>query len=272
MEYVVHPQYGLRIFGFHTLRLAVEGCETDRLNDMNPDAQTTEPKPKLLASTRYAILTLYRRLFTLVFLANVVVFVAVMVTKQNLLALVNATTANLLACDLARQPLVVNAIFLVVCSIPGSAPLPLRQAAAKVYHYGGVHSGCGVASLVWYVGFVGILSQQYWGTTLAGARIHLFRHASYTSVYHSAVSDNRGGTPLVPQKAARPFRTHPPFLRVVVALFFALLMFSAHVASQSLHKHLGSFLIPPPSLLVPCPNLPLHHPALALPPQGCGAG
>ncbi|PLB44376.1 hypothetical protein P170DRAFT_513579 [Aspergillus steynii IBT 23096] len=119
-------------------------------------------KQKSFASIRYHFLNIYRRLFTLVFLANVAVFIAIFVSDRKLLALVNATAANLLACGLARQPLVVNAIFFTVCSIPRTAPLAIRRIASKVYHYGGVHSGCGIASFIWYAGFVGLMSKEYW--------------------------------------------------------------------------------------------------------------
>ncbi|OQD78849.1 hypothetical protein PENANT_c076G07385 [Penicillium antarcticum] len=216
---------------------------------MDPEAQTRQPKPKLLASTRYAILTIYRRLFTLVFLANTAVFVTVMTKEQKLLALVNATAANLLVCGMARQPLVVNAIFLVVCSIPRSAPLPLRKIAAKVYHYGGVHSGCGVASLVWYVGFVGILSNQYWGTT-AGARIRLST-TPVMLVYIILVlllAIIAVAHPTFRLKRHDCFELTHRFLGwIVVALFSALLMIFAHEASLSLHKPLGTFLVTLPA-------------------------
>ncbi|KAL4785609.1 integral membrane protein TmpA [Aspergillus varians] len=126
------------------------------------DVEAQSTMRKLISPIRYTLLNIYRRLFTLVFLANIGVFIYVLVADRKLLALVNASAANLLACGLARQPLVVNTIFVTVCSIPRSAPLWLRRIASKVYHYGGVHSGCGVASLVWYLGFVGQFSREYW--------------------------------------------------------------------------------------------------------------
>ncbi|KAL2830017.1 hypothetical protein BDW59DRAFT_141625 [Aspergillus cavernicola] len=130
--------------------------------DSSLDLEAQSRKTKWIAPVRYTILNIYRRLFTLVFLANIGVFIYVVVADRKLLALVNATAANLMACGLARQPLVVNTIFVTVCSIPRSAPLWLRRLASKVYHYGGVHSGCGVASLIWYLGFVGQLCREYW--------------------------------------------------------------------------------------------------------------
>lgn len=136
--------------------------ETKPAIPIDLESQVPPPKKKSrFALIRYTLLDIYRRLFTLVFLANVAIFIAIMVTDRKLMALGNAAAANLLACGLARQPLVVNAVFRTVCSIPRSAPLRLRRIASKVYHYGGVHSGCGVTALVWYIGFVGMMSYQY---------------------------------------------------------------------------------------------------------------
>jgi hypothetical protein len=112
---------------------------------------------------RYTGLNVYRRLFSFIFLANLAVFIAIMITDQSsLLAFVNATAANLTVCGLLRQPLVVNTIYLVICSIPRAAPLRLRRIASKAFHLGGAHSGCGVASFVWYVGLVALISKHYW--------------------------------------------------------------------------------------------------------------
>ncbi|KAJ5457878.1 hypothetical protein N7475_009266 [Penicillium sp. IBT 31633x] len=228
----------------------VEVFDSASSKDLDVEAQTTQRKPKLFASMRYAILTLYRRLFTLVFCANIALFVAVMTTEQKLLALVNATAANLLACGLARQPLVVNAIFWVVCSMPRSAPLPLRRIAAKVYHYGGVHSGCGVASLVWYVGFVGVLSHQYWTPSAADVSI-ITSVAPVVIAYIILVlllAIIMVAHPAVRMKRHDYFElTHRFSGWLVVALFVALLMVISQEASQSQHVPLGKFLIELPA-------------------------
>lgn len=59
------------------------------------------------------------------------------------------TAVNLCLAVLMRQELVINALFKIACSVPPSAPLWLRRNCAKVYHIGGVHSGCAVASATW---------------------------------------------------------------------------------------------------------------------------
>ncbi|KAK5104492.1 hypothetical protein LTS08_002382 [Lithohypha guttulata] len=119
------------------------------------------PRSNLYSWLRWTALNTYRRLFSIVFTANLIAFIVVWVQHRKLLNFIDAAAANLLVCGLARQPLVVNAFYTVACLIPKSAPLRLRTLAAKVFHFGGVHSGCGVASAVWYITFVGVLTYQY---------------------------------------------------------------------------------------------------------------
>ncbi|KAJ5312637.1 hypothetical protein PENANT_c007G06217 [Penicillium antarcticum] len=92
-----------------------------------------------------------------------IAFIIIMIkSRQKLLAFVNAAGINLLVCGLARHPLVVNAIFRSICRLSPSAPLWLRKRAAEAYHYGGVHSGCGMAAFLWYTGLVALITQEYW--------------------------------------------------------------------------------------------------------------
>ncbi|KAJ5933617.1 hypothetical protein N7454_005946 [Penicillium verhagenii] len=132
------------------------------------DLESQQSRPSL-ASLRYHIFSIYRRLFTLVYIVNVIAFIIIMVSsREKTLAFVNAAGINLLVCGLARHPMVVNAIFLTVCRVSVSAPFWLRKKAAEAYHYGGVHSGCGVASFLWYTGLVGLISREYWANNGAG--------------------------------------------------------------------------------------------------------
>ncbi|KAI9931367.1 hypothetical protein MW887_009942 [Aspergillus wentii] len=135
----------------------------------NADLESQQSPRICFASIRYLLLTIYRRLFTLVYCANAIAFIIVMVkSRQKQLPFINAAAINLLICGLARHPMVVNSIFWIICRIPRSAPLVLRRLAAKAHHYGGVHSGCGVAAFLWYTGLVAIMSQEYWTLPTSG--------------------------------------------------------------------------------------------------------
>lgn len=206
------------------------------------------PKKPWYALFRYTMLDIYRRLFSIVFLANLGVFIYVMISKRKLVALVNAAAANVLACGLARQPLVVNAIFFIVCSIPRSAPLRLRRIASKVYHYGGVHSGCGIASFVWYLGFVGLLTQQF-AHPPGGVRTISVAPLAISYVILALLL----AIVIVAYPAFR-FKMHDYFelthrfsAWLVIALFVVLLMVFSHEASQAQNQPLGRFVIELPA-------------------------
>lgn len=212
------------------------------------EAQAEVPKKSRFASIRYTALDIYRRLFTIVFCANVAVFIAIMVTNRKLLALGNAAAANLLACGLARQPLVVNSIFLVVCSIPRSAPLRLRRIASKVYHYGGIHSGCGVASLVWYVGFVGYMFHEYSSSARGTRTISTVALVLAYSILVLLLLIVIVAHPLFRFKRHDYFElTHRFAGWLVILLFVVLLLVFAHEASQAEQKSLGRYLIQLPA-------------------------
>ncbi|KAL4761748.1 integral membrane protein TmpA [Aspergillus foveolatus] len=206
------------------------------------DLEAQSTARRLISPIRYTFLNIYRRLFTLVFLANIGVFVYVMVADRKLLALVNAAAANLLACGLARQPLVVNTIFVTVCSIPRSAPLWLRRIASKVYHYGGVHSGCGVASLIWYLGFIGEFSRQYWSGSSSPFSAAPIVLAYIILVLLLAI--------IIVAYPTFRFKRHDYFELthrfsgwLIVALFVILLMVFVDEASAAEGKSMGRFLI-----------------------------
>lgn len=42
-----------------------------------------------------------------------------------------------------------------------SAPFWIRAAAARVYHIGGLHSGCGVSGTIWFIFFVGQATREF---------------------------------------------------------------------------------------------------------------
>lgn len=216
--------------------------------DLHEDLEAQCDRKRRYASLRYKFLNIYRRLFSLVFLANLAMFIVILVKGQNLLSVVNATAANLLACGLARQPLVVNAIFKGLSWIPKRAPLRLRRIAANAYHYGGVHSGCGIAACVWYIGLVGLASRAYWfpqdsSDSISTAAIVLIYAICIVLLTIIAVA-----------YPAFRFRKHDYFELthrflgwLIVALFLALLLVFSNEARQAQNMTLGRYLIQLPA-------------------------
>ncbi|KAJ7644140.1 nonribosomal peptide synthetase 12 [Roridomyces roridus] len=99
---------------------------------------------------RHQIFSLYRRLFGIVFITNMAIFIAVIVqggaTAQRLGLI---TIANLFCAILMRQDYVINMFFNFFCAVPSSWPLAIRRVCARVYHIGGLHSGCATSGVVW---------------------------------------------------------------------------------------------------------------------------
>jgi hypothetical protein len=104
------------------------------LDDELP-TKTQNPKVR---NIRHQIFSLYRRLFGVVFVSNLALFIAT-VAKQHYSALYlgKIVVANLFCAILMRQEYVVNAFFAVFCAVPSSWPLIIRRICARVYHIGG---------------------------------------------------------------------------------------------------------------------------------------
>ncbi|KAK3216808.1 hypothetical protein GRF29_1g1070750, partial [Pseudopithomyces chartarum] len=99
--------------------------------------------------------TSYRKTFAIIFTVNLAVFVALVAKapsgRPNQRDIGTAASANILTAILFRQENFLNIIYEVVSCAPHSWPISIRRRLAKVFHYGGVHSGCGVAAVVWYI-------------------------------------------------------------------------------------------------------------------------
>ncbi|CAL3963300.1 unnamed protein product [Diplocarpon coronariae] len=110
-----------------------------------------------LRALRYRIFSLYRRIFTVVFFANMLAVYLIMKSRKtgNGLSKISvAVAANLSVAVLIRQEYVINFLFTIACAVPTSWPLWFRKRSAQIYHLGGLHSGCAISSLVWLMVFI----------------------------------------------------------------------------------------------------------------------
>lgn len=136
-----------------------EGFSTDTFTH-DVEQQSFEKSRGRYDLPRYWVFNVYRRLFSICFFGNLIAFCLFMRYDRSKTKFVTAAAINLLICGLARQPLVVNAFFLYGCKVPRSAPLWVRRQSSKIFHFAGVHSGCGVASAMWYSAFVGLATHE----------------------------------------------------------------------------------------------------------------
>ncbi|KAJ3892511.1 hypothetical protein GG344DRAFT_64499 [Lentinula edodes] len=107
----------------------------------------------------------YRKTFTVIFAANLITFVVFVARNRgapSAESVGSAASANLMVTLLFRQENFVNLIYeLATDIIPLSAPLWLRRRLAKVFHYGGAHSGAGVAAVVWYIMYTALTTKDH---------------------------------------------------------------------------------------------------------------
>jgi amino acid adenylation domain-containing protein len=98
---------------------------------------------------RNRVFIVYRRLFTLIGLINIGGALAVIFTGFPREWVGNITAMNLVLAVMMRQEHVVNVLYDIACSVPLSSPLWLRVRLARIFHFGGVHSGAGVSAALW---------------------------------------------------------------------------------------------------------------------------
>ncbi|KAJ0301778.1 hypothetical protein Brms1b_012331 [Colletotrichum noveboracense] len=97
----------------------------------------------------HRIAIVYRRLFTIVGLFNIGAVIALIFAGFTRDWLGTLTAINLLVAVLARQDFVINAMYTITCNVPKSWPLSIRKRCAKIFHFGGVHSGAAVSAGAW---------------------------------------------------------------------------------------------------------------------------
>jgi hypothetical protein len=121
------------------------------------------PKPALWRRwTALPVFSYYNRLVALVLLVNAVFvllavdFAAITVERLSDMVLINLSLAILI-----RQHYLINALFWLATRVPVTWPLRVRRSAAKVYHFGGLHSGAALAATAWFIAMVGVQVARY---------------------------------------------------------------------------------------------------------------
>ncbi|KAI9852935.1 MAG: hypothetical protein M1838_003729 [Thelocarpon superellum] len=116
----------------------------------------------------------YRKTFTIVFAANLIAFIVMVSTQRSTRDLMTtvqiAVSANLMVALLFRQENFVNLWYEIFTSVPHGLPLWLRTRCAKVFHYGGAHSGCGVAAVTWHLLYTALATKEFVETRQNDAR------------------------------------------------------------------------------------------------------
>ncbi|KZT65795.1 hypothetical protein DAEQUDRAFT_768520 [Daedalea quercina L-15889] len=155
------PEKGLA-YGSSTSTLdeKVDIKKTEVWEGFGDDELPDKTQGRLLRNVRFQMLSLYRRLFGIVFFTNLGIFIWYCVKGANANQIATVLVGNLFASILMRQEYVINAFFTVACLAPKSWPLWIRRILARVYSIGGIHSGAGVSGTVWLILFVGKATRE----------------------------------------------------------------------------------------------------------------
>lgn len=94
--------------------------------------------PKPIRNLRYLFFSVYRRLFSITFAANMSVFIGLTATHQADTGKISyAVISNIFVSILMRQEYVINTLFSIFTAWPQSTPLTIRRISARIFHIGG---------------------------------------------------------------------------------------------------------------------------------------
>ncbi|WP_016960439.1 hypothetical protein [Enterovibrio norvegicus] len=81
-------------------------------------------------------------------------------SQIDLSSLSNMVISNFFVAILIRQQYIINLLFWLATRAPVTWPLSVRWHLGKIYHHGGLHSGCAVNGSLWFALFTGALIYQ----------------------------------------------------------------------------------------------------------------
>ncbi len=123
---------------------------------------------RILRGLRYNLLAVYQRLFSVVFIGNITACIIELVVHRHshpfgppLGNLATAVAANVMGAVLIRQEYIINSLYNIFCWTPIWMPLRFRRVVSKLYHFGGVHSGCGVSATAWFILYSALVTKRY---------------------------------------------------------------------------------------------------------------
>lgn len=164
---LIRPKHPCGSLGSDTgTRISTSGNERPAPLPFGKRFETSEKCHQgVLSQLRFALFTVYRRLFTVIFLANLIPLILLLCHHPNrtngLDMLATAASSNFLVAIIIRQDYVVNAIFRTAWLVLWSAPLGTRLWIARCCCYWGIHSGAVVAETIFWLNLSMFLTVQY---------------------------------------------------------------------------------------------------------------
>lgn len=126
---------------------------------------------------RWTFLNVYERLALIVLIPNLICMIWVLTRPNPFDSPTRFSTpvaANITATVLIRNEHVINFLFWSFGKTPRTWPLRIRRIVAKLYHLGGIHSGCGTAGCIWFFLFNGAVLEIQGNNQYQGIRAGTF--------------------------------------------------------------------------------------------------
>ena len=202
---------------------------------------------------RYNFWSSYRKSFAAIFTLNMIALVAFIGKTGGAPLLTDvgsATSANLMVCLLFRQENFVNLLYEIFAAAPHSLPLSVRRRLAKVFHYGGCHSGCGVAAVSWYMLYTVILTKQYVDSPTYDTRANLITTYILVAMFGFILG---GAHPTFRRKYHDYFEAAHRFAGwIALATFWTHSIFAAKMVQAETDTPLGLVLVSSPNFWFLC--------------------
>ena len=129
---------------------------------------------------RHVLFTVYRRLFTIVIMSNILGFIFIEARHRDLNSYIrvisSAASGNLFVAVAMRQDYVINILCEVFAATPKSVPLRFRRILTKVFEFGGVHSGAATCSLAWFIRLAVLLTMCFENGSLRNIPVLIFAY------------------------------------------------------------------------------------------------
>ncbi|KAK5081733.1 hypothetical protein LTR05_007867 [Lithohypha guttulata] len=139
----------------------------------SPEPLPSKKYGRVARNIRWTFLNVYERLAFIVLLPNLVMMVYLLVQPDTFSSPTRLSTpvaANITLTVLIRNEHIINFLFWSFGKAPKSWPLGVRRVIAKLYHLGGIHSGCGVAAILWFGLFNGAVMNMMTNLKYQGIR------------------------------------------------------------------------------------------------------
>ncbi len=148
--------------GPEKLGLKVFVPDVEQGTDLNEDFELPEKQSILRRKSKLPFFSQYRRLAAVITVINLALLAVILAKRLiiDLAVLGYMVIANVFVSIVIREQSVINFLFWIATRPSRQWPLSLRWRLGKIYHFGGLHSGCSGAATIWMQSLVAQYPEQ----------------------------------------------------------------------------------------------------------------